>query len=77
MEKKTLYALSALAVLSVLAVLALRAPEKDERIGERPRPVAKIPSGSIAKRWASCSASTQAPSSAARSTHRATRRFRS
>jgi hypothetical protein len=45
MNRKTLTALAALAVLSLIALFALRAPEKGERRGDRPRPVAKLKSG--------------------------------
>jgi hypothetical protein len=42
MNRKTLTALAAFAVLSLIAFIALRSPEKGERRGERPRPVAKL-----------------------------------
>jgi Domain of unknown function (DUF4340) len=42
MNRKTLIALAVFAVLTVIAIAALRAPEKGERTGEAPRPVAKL-----------------------------------
>jgi hypothetical protein len=47
MERKNVFALIALVVLAGLAVLSLRSPEKGDRVGERPRPVAEIKAGSI------------------------------
>ena len=49
MEKKTLFALVALLVLGGLAVYVMRAPEKGDRVGERPRPLPEITAGSIAQ----------------------------
>ncbi len=49
MEKKTLYALVALLLFGGLAVYVMRAPEKGDRVGDRPRPVAEIKAGSIAQ----------------------------
>ena len=43
MEKKTLYALIALLVLGGLSVYVMRAPEKGDRVGERPRPLPTEP----------------------------------
>ena len=48
MEKKTLFALGALIILGLVAFLAMRTPEKGERVGDRPRPVAEIKKDSIA-----------------------------
>ncbi len=48
MERKNLYALVAFVVLAVGAVYSLRAPEKGERVGERPRAIPEIKAGSIA-----------------------------
>jgi hypothetical protein len=48
MERKNIFALAALAVLVVLAVFSLRAPEKGDRVGERPRPIAEVKAGAIA-----------------------------
>jgi hypothetical protein len=45
MNRKTLTALGVLAVLSLIAFFALRSPEKGERRGERPRPIAKLKTG--------------------------------
>lgn len=47
MERKNIFALLALLVLVGLAVLSMRSPEKGDRVGERPRPVAEIKAGSI------------------------------
>lgn len=47
MERKNIFALVALALLVGLAVFSLRSPEKGDRVGERPRPVAEIKPGSI------------------------------
>jgi hypothetical protein len=47
MNRKTLVAFVAFAVLTVIAVAALRAPEKGERRGERPRPVAQLTSANF------------------------------
>jgi hypothetical protein len=49
MEKKTLYALVALLALGGLAFYVMRTPEKGDRVGEKPRPVAEIKAGSIAQ----------------------------
>ncbi|HRI48908.1 MAG TPA: DUF4340 domain-containing protein [Pseudomonadota bacterium] len=49
MEKKTVYALIALLVLGGLSVYVMRAPEKGDRVGERPRPLPEIKAGSIAQ----------------------------
>ncbi|MFO0576342.1 MAG: DUF4340 domain-containing protein [Polyangia bacterium] len=48
MERKNIFALGALAVLVVLAVFSLRSPEKGDRVGERPRPIAEVKAGTIA-----------------------------
>lgn len=48
MEKKTLYALIALLVLGGLSVYVMRAPEKGDRVGEKPRPLPEIKAGTIA-----------------------------
>lgn len=48
MEKKNIYALIAVLLLGGLAIVAMRAPEKGDRVGEKPRPVAEIKSGAIA-----------------------------
>ena len=48
MEKKTLYALIALLVLGGLSVYVMRAPEKGDRVGEKPRPLPEIKPGTIA-----------------------------
>ncbi len=46
MNRKTLIAFAVFAVFSLIAFVALRAPDKGERRGERPRPMAKLaPSG--------------------------------
>ncbi len=42
MNRKTLFAFGAFLLLSVVAFIALRAPEKGERRGDKPRPMAKI-----------------------------------
>jgi hypothetical protein len=42
MNRKTALAFGAFLLLSVIAFIALRSPEKGERRGDRPRPVAKI-----------------------------------
>lgn len=47
MEKKTLYALIALLALGGLSFYVMRSPEKGDRVGERPRPLPEIKSGSI------------------------------
>lgn len=47
MERKNIFALIALLGLVGLAVLSMRSPEKGDRVGERPRPVAEIKAGSI------------------------------
>jgi len=44
MNRKTLIAFGAFAVLSLIAFLKLREPEKGERQGEQPRPVARLKS---------------------------------
>lgn len=44
MNRKTLISFGALIVLVVVAFVALRQPEKGERVGERPRPVARLKS---------------------------------
>lgn len=49
MEKKTLYALIALLALGGLSIYVMRAPEKGDRVGERPRPLPEIKAGSIAQ----------------------------
>ena len=49
MEKKTVYALIALLVLGGLSVYVMRAPEKGDRVGEKPRPLPEIKAGSIAQ----------------------------
>ena len=49
MEKKTLYALIALLALGGLSVYVMRAPEKGDRVGERPRPLPEVKPGSIAQ----------------------------
>jgi hypothetical protein len=48
MEKKTLYALIALLVLGGLSVYVMRAPEKGDRVGDKPRPLPEIKPGTIA-----------------------------
>ena len=40
MEKKTLYALVALVALVLLSVVTLRSPDKGDRVGDKPRPIA-------------------------------------
>jgi hypothetical protein len=47
MQQKTLIAVGALLVLGILAVLTLRAPEKGERTGPRPRPIAALKAADI------------------------------
>lgn len=47
MERKNIFALLALLGLVGLAVWSLGSPEKGDRVGERPRPVAEIKAGSI------------------------------
>lgn len=47
MERKNIFALLALVVLVGLAVLSMRSPEKGDRVGERPRPVAEIKAANI------------------------------
>src|SRR5690349_4193467 len=42
MERKTLYALVALIVLGAGAYAVLRAPEKGQRVGPPPRPIAQV-----------------------------------
>ena len=42
MNRKTALAFGAFVLLSVIAFIALRAPEKGERRGDKPRPIAKI-----------------------------------
>ena len=42
MNRKTVLAFGAFVLLSVVAFIALRAPEKGERRGDKPRPVAKL-----------------------------------
>jgi hypothetical protein len=42
MNRKTLIAFAAFAVLIVVAIAALRAPDKGDRRGEAPRPIAKL-----------------------------------
>jgi hypothetical protein len=42
MNRKTALAFGAFLLLSVIAFIALRSPEKGERRGDRPRPIAKI-----------------------------------
>jgi hypothetical protein len=42
MNRKTIFAFGAFLLLSVIAFVALRAPEKGERRGDKPRPMAKI-----------------------------------
>ena len=49
MEKKNLYALVALLGLGALSYYLLSSPEKLDRVGERPRPLAEIKAGSIAQ----------------------------
>ena len=48
MEKKTLYALVALVALGIGAVFAMRAPEKGERKGPPPRPIAAFKASDVA-----------------------------
>lgn len=48
MERKTLYSLGALVVLGVLAYFTLSTPEKGDRVGEKPRPVAEIKGDKVA-----------------------------
>jgi hypothetical protein len=45
MNRKTLIAIGSFAVLSLLAFVTLRSPDKGERTGERPRPIAKLKAG--------------------------------
>lgn len=47
MSRKNLTTLLVLAALIVAAVVVLRQPEKGERVGERPRPIAKLAPGSF------------------------------
>jgi len=48
MEKKTLFALIAVAILGAGAFAVMRAPEKGQRVGPPPRPVAEIKPADIA-----------------------------
>jgi hypothetical protein len=48
MEKKTLFALIAVAILGAGAFAVLRAPQKGQRVGPPPRPVAEIKAADIA-----------------------------
>ena len=47
MNRKTLTALALFGILGVIAAFVLRQPQKGERVGERPRPLPKIASGSF------------------------------
>ena len=49
MEKRTLYALLAVVALGVIAFAVMRAPEKGQRKGPPPRPVAEIKAADIGK----------------------------
>jgi hypothetical protein len=49
MEKRTLYALVAVVALGAIAFAVLRAPEKGQRKGPPPRPVATIKASDVAK----------------------------
>ncbi len=49
MEKRTLYALIAVIALGAIAFAVLRSPEKGQRKGPPPRPVAEIKSADVAK----------------------------
>src|SRR5688500_7041836 len=42
MNRKTLTALAVFSALTLVAIVALRQPEKGERRGDRPRPVARL-----------------------------------
>src|SRR4051794_25275476 len=47
MQQKTLIALGALIVLGGLALLTLHAPEKGERTGPRPQPIASLKAADV------------------------------
>jgi len=47
MSRKNLTTLLLLAVLTVVAIVVLRRPEKGQRVGDRPRPIAKLAPGSF------------------------------
>jgi hypothetical protein len=47
MSRKNLTTLVLLAVLTVVAIVVLRRPEKGQRVGDRPRPIAKLAAGSF------------------------------
>jgi len=49
MEKRTLYALLAVLALGVIVFAVMRAPEKGQRQGPPPRPVAEMKAASVAK----------------------------
>src|SRR5438067_12331084 len=50
MEKRTLYALLAMVALGAIAFAVLRSPEKGQRKGPPPRPVAAIKASEVGKR---------------------------
>ena len=47
MNRKTLTALAVLGILGAVTAVVLRQPQKGERVGERPRPLAKLAPGSF------------------------------
>jgi Domain of unknown function (DUF4340) len=47
MNRKTLTALAVLGILAVVTAVVLRQPQKGERVGERPRPIAKLAPGAF------------------------------
>lgn len=47
MNRKSLTALAVLGVLAVITAVVLQKPQKGERVGERPRPIAKLAPGSF------------------------------
>lgn len=47
MNRRTLTALAVLGALTIVAVVVLRQPEKGERRGDRPRPIAQLKAGSF------------------------------
>src|SRR3954467_10979058 len=49
MEKRTLYALLAVVALGAIAFAVLRAPEKGQRSGPPPRPIATIKPSDVSK----------------------------
>jgi len=49
MEKRTLYALIAVVALGALALVVLRSPQKGQRKGPPPRPIAEVKAADVAK----------------------------